>query len=223
MSDFVVPPRAPVVLPIAGGGRFAVRRVYCVGRNYAAHAREMGGSDREAPFFFTKPADAIVVEGGDVAYPPATRDYQHEVELVLAIGEGGADIPSAQAAAHILGCAVGLDMTRRDLQAAAKKAGQPWDMAKGFDQSAPCSAIVRGLVTDGAITLAVDGTERQRAILSDMIWSPSEIVAHLSQLVTLAAGDLIFTGTPSGVGPVTRGARIHARIEGVGALDVTIV
>ncbi|WP_066798680.1 fumarylacetoacetate hydrolase family protein [Sphingomonas soli] len=194
--------------------RFPVRRIFCVGQNYADHAREMGSNpEREAPFFFSKPADAVVENGSVLAFPPRTQDLHHEVELVIALGAGGADISVGDALDSVFGWAVGIDFTRRDLQAAAKKAGRPWDMAKGFDQSAPVSAIRRGAVpAAGAITLSVDGAVRQTGDLSDMIWNVSEIIATLSTYVRLAPGDLIFTGTPAGVGPVQPGQAVIAEV-----------
>lgn len=208
--------------------RFPVRRVYCVGRNYAAHAREMGHDpDREPPFFFLKPADAVLAGGGAMPYPPATSDLHHEIELVAAIGKGGRDIPAERALEHVFGYAVGLDMTRRDLQAQAKKLGRPWDMGKGFDHSAPCSAIVPaeriGHPSKGAIWLDVNGERRQTGDLADLIWSVPETVAYLSGLVELFPGDLIYTGTPEGVNAVVRGDRLRGRVDGVGEIEVTIV
>jgi fumarylpyruvate hydrolase len=219
----------PIVasLPIVGSDRlFAIRRIFCVGQNYAAHAREMGGDGRAPPFFFTKPADAIVAGGGTIPYPPRTADFHYEVELVVALGRGGSDIAAADARDHVLAVAVGIDLTRRDLQADAKGAGRPWDMAKGFDMSAPCAPLTL-LDADfsldtGTISLAVGGTTRQQADLSDMIWSVDEIIAELSTYVTLAPGDLIFTGTPAGVGPLVRGDRALARIEGLPELEIEI-
>lgn len=227
MSSFVVPPPAPVTVPVVGGGLFPVRRIFCVGRNYAEHAREMGGDpSREEPFFFTKPADAVVTDGAPTPYPPKTSDFHHEIELVVALDGGGADVPVGEALDLVFGYAVGLDMTRRDLQAAAKKAGRPWDMAKGFDESAPIGAIATksdiGHPSRGAITLSVNGVPRQEGDLSDMIWSVPETIAFLSTLVRLAPGDLIFTGTPSGVGPVMRGDRLAGFIERVGRLETEI-
>jgi fumarylpyruvate hydrolase len=229
MGDYVI--AAPPVVTLAVDGderRFPVRRIYCVGRNYAAHAREMGHDpDREPPFFFTKPADALVPDGATIPYPAATRDLHHEVELVVALGKGGADISAAQAPDCIFGYAVGIDLTRRDLQAEAKKLARPWDVGKAFDQSAPCSAIVParaiGHPERGQISLAVNGITRQDGDLAQMIWSTPEVIAHLSRLFTLAAGDLIFTGTPAGVGPVERGDVLDGQIEGVGHLQVRVV
>lgn len=208
--------------------RFPVRRIWCVGRNYADHAREMGADPlREPPFFFAKPGDAIVPGGGPVAYPPRTRKLQHEVELVVAIGRGGTDIAVASAPLHVFGYAVGIDLTRRDLQAAARDKGQPWEMGKAFDQSAPISALraaaLIGHPRRGSIRLAVAGVERQHGDLADMIWSVAEVVANLSTYVALAPGDLIFTGTPAGVGTLVVGDTVDCAIDGVGELAVTIV
>lgn len=224
----IFPPPPAVTVPIAGGGLFPVRRIYCIGRNYADHAREMGHDpDREPPFFFTKPADAILVDGADMPYPPRTEDLHFEIELVVAIGRGGADIPAANALDHVWGYAVGLDMTRRDLQAEAKKAGRPWDMAKGFDHSAPIGELVAaagiGHLASGAITLSVNGETRQSGDIGDMIWGIAESIAFLSGLVELAPGDLIFTGTPAGVGACKRGDRLEGAIAGVGVVSTRIV
>jgi fumarylpyruvate hydrolase len=226
---FVIPPTAPPSVDVIGSdARFPVRRVYCVGRNYAAHAREMGmDPDREPPFFFSKPADALVANGTPVPYPPRTTNLHHEIELVVAIGVGGRDIPLANALAHVFGYAVGNDLTRRDLQFEAREQGRPWDVAKGFDGSAPISAIrpaaESGHVERGAIWLEVNGEPRQRASLSEMIWSVPEIVAELSTYFELRPGDLIFTGTPAGVGPVRRGDSIVGGIDGLETLRTTIV
>ncbi|SFV37199.1 fumarylpyruvate hydrolase [Devosia crocina] len=226
MADFLFEPHAPVSIPIARGGLYAVRRVYCVGRNYAEHIREMGNDEREPPFFFAKPADAVVVGGVAIPYPPQTADFHHEVELVVAIGKDGTDIAVADALEHVYGYACGLDMTRRDLQAIAKKAGRPWEMAKGFDYSAPIGTIepasAIGHPEKGAITLSVNGEERQRGDLSDQIWSVAETIAYLSSLVTLKAGDIIMTGTPAGVGAVGRGDIIEGEIAGVGIVKTVI-
>jgi fumarylpyruvate hydrolase len=226
--DYVIPVPPVVALPIDGDERrFPVRRIYCVGRNYAAHAREMGHDpDREPPFFFTKPADALVVGGGTIPYPPATKDLHHEVELVVALGKGGADIAEAQALDHVFGYAVGIDLTRRDLQAEAKELRRPWDMAKAFDRSAPCSALRPaaqiGHPERNPIRLLVNGQVRQESTLAHHIWSVAETVAYLSGLVELAPGDLIFMGTPEGVAAVRRGDVLEASVEGVGELRVTI-
>ena len=229
MTEFVIEPPAQAVVPVAGSaGVFPVRRIYCVGRNYAAHAREMGADPtREAPFFFCKPADAVV-PGASLAlpYPTQTRDFHYEAELVVAIGQGGADIPVEVALAHIWGYTMGLDMTRRDRQAALKSKGHPWEAAKGFDRSAPIAPLVPvvdcGHPQAGAIWLTVNGQPRQRGDLADMIWSVAEIVARLSTLFRLEPGDLIFTGTPEGVGPVVSGDAIEAGVEGVGKLALKI-
>ena len=226
MADFLFEPHAPVTVPIARGGLFAVRRVYCVGRNYEEHIREMGNDTRDPPFFFAKPADAVVVDGAAIDYPPRTSDFQHEVELVVAIGKDGSDIVVENALDHIYGYAVGLDMTRRDLQAEAKKAGRPWEMAKAFDQSAPIGTIepvsAIGHPERGAITLSVNNTLRQRGDLGDQIWSVPEAVSYLSRFVTLKAGDLIMTGTPAGVSAVVQGDVLEGAIEGVGSVRTTI-
>ncbi|MET3927929.1 fumarylacetoacetate hydrolase family protein [Devosia sp. 2618] len=227
MADFLFEPHAPVSIPIARGGLFAVRRVYCVGRNYAEHIREMGNDTRDPPFFFAKPADAVVVGGAGIPYPPQTEDLHHEVELVVAIGVDGSDIAVKDALSHVYGYAVGLDMTRRDLQADAKKAGRPWEMAKAFDFSAPIGTIepasAIGHPDKGAITLLVNGAERQRGDLGDQIWNVSEAIAYLSQFVTLKAGDLIMTGTPAGVGAVVRGDVLEGSIAGVGSVRTSII
>ncbi len=228
MVEFVLPPPATPAIPVAGGGAFPVRRVFCVGRNYAAHAREMGSDpDREPPFFFMKPADALVTDGADTPYPPASSDLHHEMELVVALGEGGADIAVADALAHVWGYAAGLDLTRRDLQGQAKKEGKPWDMGKGFDQSGPIGLLVPaariGHPARGRIALKVNGKIRQESDLTHLIWSVSETIAHLSRLVRLAPGDLIFTGTPEGVAAVGRGDLLEGEVEGVGTVRTRIV
>jgi fumarylpyruvate hydrolase len=227
VADFLFEPHAPVSIPIARGGLFAVRRVYCVGRNYAEHIREMGNDEREPPFFFAKPSDAIVVGGAPIAYPPQTTDLHHEIELVVAIGTDGTDIAVGDALDHVYGYAAGLDMTRRDLQAVAKKAGRPWEMAKSFDQSAPIGTIepasAIGHPAAGAITLTVNGAVRQQGDLAEQIWSVAETIASLSSFVTLRAGDILMTGTPSGVGPVVRGDVLDGAIEGVGTVRTTII
>ncbi len=204
--------------------RFPVRRIFCVGRNYADHAREMGGDPaREPPFFFSKPADAVVDSGSVLPFPSRTSELHHEVELVIALGAGGADIAPEDAAATIFGYGVGIDLTRRDLQAAAKTAARPWDMAKGFDRSAPIGPLVRTRPGASAeIALTIDGAVRQQGRLSDMIWRIEEIVASLSTYVTLAGGDLIFTGTPAGVGPVLRGQTMRGTIAGLPSIEVIV-
>ena len=224
------PPR--IALPIAGSSDlFPVRRVYCVGRNYAAHAREMGADpDREPPFFFMKPADALQIVGPAPAphvYPPQTQNYHFEVELVAALAGGGSDLPVESALDHVYGYAIGLDMTRRDLQDDAKKLSRPWDLGKAADGSGPIGALFPastiGHPARGSITLAVNGAIRQQGDLADMIWTVAEQVAYLSRYFTLQPGDLIFTGTPSGVGPVQRGERMVAAIAGLGEMTLDVV
>lgn len=214
MTDWLLPPSPTPSLPIHGSSRrFPVRRIICVGQNYAAHAREMG-HDRADPFFFTKPADALVSDGGHPRFPTATANLHHEVELVCAIGADGA----------IAGWAVGCDLTRRDLQAAAKEKGRPWDAAKGFDQSAPCGALLLGPLPDpsAAIVLTVNGGLRQSGSLDDMVWSPLEILAKARELWDVGPGDLIFTGTPEGVGPLQPGDRVEAWVGGLQTLNFTV-
>jgi fumarylpyruvate hydrolase len=218
----------PVALPIVGtGALFGVRRVYCVGRNYLDHIREMKEADeRDPPFFFQKPADSIVQDGGVLPYPPFTEDYQHEVELVVAIGRGGSDISVAAALDHIFGYAIGIDMTRRDRQRDARDLRLPWEIGKSFDHSAPCGPIHPvgsvGHIGAGLISLAVNGTERQRGDIAHMIWNVPEIVANLSQQYELVPGDLILTGTPAGVGLLVPGDRMVAAIAGLGEIAFTI-
>ncbi len=214
-------------VPVVGSeDRFPVRRIYCIGRNYAAHAREMGADEREPPFFFLKPGDAIVQNGATIPYPPATENFHYEAELVAAIGKGGANISVDDANDHIFGYGVGIDLTRRDLQEEAKGMRRPWDMGKGFDASAPCSEIHPassiGHPTTGAITLTVDGETRQSGDIGDMIWNMPESIAYLSGLVTLEPGDLIYTGTPEGVGAVNRGEEIVVHVDGVCDLTLKI-
>ncbi len=226
--DFVIAPPAQAALPVAGGGLFPVHRIYCVGRNYAAHTVEMGGDpDREPPFFFQKNPDNLVTGGADVAYPDRTGDLHHEIELVAALGEGGKDIAVEQALAHVWGYAVGIDLTRRDLQAECKRLSRPWEVAKAFEGSAPCGdlhpAAAIGHPAAGAIRLAVNGETRQEGDLDQLIWKLPEIVAHLSGLFTLAPGDLIFTGTPAGVAAVQRGDVMRGEVAGVGELRCKIV
>lgn len=228
INDYVIPPPPEVSIPVLGGKLFPVRRIFCVGRNYAAHAREMGmNPDREPPFFFTKPADALVTTGANTAYPPATGNLHHEVELVVAIGLGGAGIFADRALAHVFGYAVGIDLTRRDLQEVAKAERRPWDMSKGFDASAPIGEIapvsVAGHPASGRIALSVNYDLRQTGDLADQIWPVPEMIEALSCLVTLAPGDLIFTGTPDGVGPLIRGDYLEGEIAGVGVVRTRIV
>ncbi|ENZ82376.1 MULTISPECIES: fumarylacetoacetate hydrolase family protein [Caulobacter] len=226
MTSYAFPPHAIPTVPVEGSdAAFPVRRILCVGRNYAAHRREMGGDERDPPFFFAKPADAIAPLKDKIAYPPATSDLHHEIELVVALKSGGADLSVDEALAGVFGYAVGVDLTRRDLQGAAKAKGQPWEAGKAFDQSAPISAIrvMDAPAAEAAVTLSVNGEERQRGQVGDMIWSIGEVIAKASQLWTLAAGDLIFTGTPEGVGAIARGDRIVGEVEGVGRLEFTLV
>jgi fumarylpyruvate hydrolase len=225
--NYVIEPPPRATLPVSGGDLlFPVHRVYCVGRNYAAHAVEMGHDpDAEPPFFFQKNPDCLVLDG-TFPYPPASSDVHHEVELVVALKSGGSDIPVASALEAVLGYAVGIDMTRRDLQDRAKELRRPWEVSKAFDASAPCSAIVPasavGHPGSGAIWLDVDGERRQSGDVAQMIWKVPEIIAHLSRFFTLCPGDLIFTGTPAGVGPVRRGDRMTAHIDQIGHLEVRV-
>jgi fumarylpyruvate hydrolase len=221
------PPPQPSVAIVGSDARFPVRRIFCVGRNYADHVREMGNDPKsEPPLFFSKPADAVVESGGVIAYPRQTSNLHHEVELVIAIGEGGADIGESAALGHVWGYAVGVDLTRRDRQAEAKKAGTPWDTAKGFDHSAPISALMpaasAGNVTNTRIWLKVNGDTRQDASTHDMIWSVPEIIAALSAWWELKPGDLIFTGSPSGVSALERGDKIECGVEGLASLSFAI-
>lgn len=228
MSAYAIPLWEPPALPVMGtDALFPVRRVYCVGRNYAAHAREMGHDpDREPPFFFAKPADAVVL-GGDIPYPVATANLHPEIELVVALAEGGRDIPEAAANSCVYGYGVGLDLTRRDMQGVAKDMGRPWDLSKGFDQSAPTTALRpladSGVLETGAITLTVNGEPRQTGNLTDMIWSVPETIAYLSGLIELKPGDLIFTGTPEGVAAIQRGDVLVGHVDGLDDLHVTMV
>lgn len=228
MSEFVITaPATPSVAVAGSSARFPVRRVFCVGRNYAAHAREMGSDpNREPPFFFTKPADAVVPADGAVPYPPATGDLHHEIELVVALGAGGADVAPERALDLVWGYGVGLDLTRRDLQAAAKDSGRPWDMAKGFDASAPCSALhpasAVGHPANARIWLEVNGALRQEGNLDEMIWSVAEVIAALSRYVTLAPGDLIYSGTPSGVAALQPGDRVRGGVDGLAVFELEI-
>lgn len=227
MNYVIAAPPAPSVEVKGTSDRFPVRRIFCVGRNYAAHVREMGNNEREhPPIFFGKPPDAVVPNNATIPYPPRTSNLHHEVELVVALGAGGANIAKEDASALIFGYAVGNDLTRRDLQAVAAKAGQPWETSKGFDRSAPISAIHPrkevGLIESGEIWLKVNGKDRQRANIADMIWKVPEIIAELSTLFELQAGDLIFTGTPAGVGPLERGDIIEAGIDGLTTLVTRI-
>ena len=226
--SYVFPPGPQVVVPVASSTDvFPVRRVYCVGRNYADHAAEMGADSREPPFFFSKPADALVPGGGEVTYPPMTDNLQHEVELVVALGKGGSNIPLDQALDCVFGYAIGFDLTRRDLQSQAKDKGHPWDMGKGFDQGGPISALRPagkvGHPEKGGIWLKVNGESRQSGDLSQMTWKVAEVIANLSSYIALMPGDLIFTGTPAGVSTVVRGDVLEGGIEGLGELKITLV
>lgn len=228
MTDFLFTP-AIASLPIDNSQQvFPIHRVYCVGRNYADHAREMGHDpDREPPFFFNKHPDSLLSGGKDFPYPSATKDVHHEIELVVALHSGGTNIPVDQALNHVFGYAVGLDMTRRDIQAIAKAKGHPWSTAKAFDHAAPCTALVAasriGHPSAGQIHLDINGVRKQTGDLSSMIWSIPETIAHLSQLFELKAGDVIFTGTPSGVGPVNRGDVLEGEVQGVAKLKLQVV
>ncbi|WNL46936.1 fumarylacetoacetate hydrolase family protein [Dyella sp. BiH032] len=223
--SYVIPAPAQPSLPIQGSDqRFPVRRIFCIGRNYAEHAREMGATvEKDAPLFFCKPADAIVTDGADLPYPQATADLHHEVEMVVALGAGGRDVAADRAAALVWGYGVGLDLTRRDLQAVAKAKSHPWDVAKAFDHSAPVSALRAAAEVRPSpatrLSLAVNGSVRQQATLADMIHDVPGIIAMLSTLFELKAGDLIFTGTPAGVAALQRGDRFHAELEGIATLD----
>ena len=231
--SYVLPVAPPASVPVQGetDARFAVHRIYCVGRNYAEHAREMGFTGREAPFFFLKPADAVLAvadgEVGRLHYPSLTADLHHEVELVVAIGKGGRDIAAADAMTHVWGYAVGLDMTRRDLQGEMKKQARPWCIGKAFEESAPIGALRRAadctIDATTAIRLDVNGKTRQKGEIGQLIWSIPEIIAHLSTAWTLAPGDLIFTGTPEGVGAVVRGDELIASVDGLAGLRLTVV
>jgi fumarylpyruvate hydrolase len=230
LMSFVFEPAAATAVPVVGGGLFPVHRVYCVGRNYAEHAQEMGFTGREPPFFFLKPADAVVPvpagETGQIEYPSLTSNLHHEIELVVAIGLGGRDIPAADAGRHIWGYAVGLDMTRRDLQGEMKKQARPWCIGKAFEQSAPIGPIVpigsTGELTQGTISLSVNGQARQSGDLKDLIWSVNETIEHLSRAWTLQPGDLIYSGTPAGVAAVVRGDVMEGRVQGLPALRVQV-
>lgn len=228
MTEFVIAvPKTPSLAVEGQSARFPLRRVYCVGRNYSEHAREMGHDpDREPPFFFSKPADAVVPASGSVPYPTLTEDLHYEVELVVAIAQGGKNIAVADALSHVWGYTVGVDLTRRDLQAQAKKMGRPWDFAKGFDASAPASPLLpvsqTGHPATGKIWLNVNGEQRQRGDLSDQIWQVADVISYLSQAVELQPGDLIYTGTPAGVGAVQRGDVITGGIEGLSDFSFTL-
>ena len=227
MTAFAFPAPVPPSVAIAGSDlRFPVRRIFCVGRNYAAHAREMGNDEREPPFFFTKPADTVVDTGGIIAYPPLTQNLHHEIELVVAIGKEGFRLQPEAALSRVWGYGVGIDLTRRDLQDVAKKAARPWDWAKGFDRSAPCGPLAPvekvGHPTGGRVWLAVNGTVKQDGDLAELIWPVADIVAICSQAMELQPGDLIFSGTPAGVGPLVVGDKVTGGIDGIGSIEITI-
>jgi fumarylpyruvate hydrolase len=226
-TDYVIAPPAAPSLPVAGTNKlFPVRRIWCVGRNYLEHIREMGNDEREPPFFFAKPSDALVRDGSTIPYPPLTKDFHFEVELVVALKSGGRNIPVGKTLDCIYGYGVGIDLTRRDLQIASRNIKQPWEIGKFFDNSAPCGALRPateiGHSAKGKITLKTNGKPRQEGDLSQMIWNVPEIISKLSEMVELAAGDIIFTGTPSGVGPVVEGDKMECEVEGVGTLTISI-
>ena len=231
MSNYVIAPHPQASVAVAGSGdQFPVRRIFCVGRNYGEHAKEMGFSEKEPPFFFTKPADAIAENGATIPYPPITNDLHHEIEMVIAIGKEGANIPAEQAMEHIWGAGVGIDFTRRDQQIAHREKGRPWCWGKAFDNSAPMTSLQplsalpdsQKTLDNGQIWLRVNGEMRQQADLSDMIWNVRDIIAFCSQSVTLKAGDLIMTGTPAGVGAVTAGDVLEGGVENIGELKVML-
>ncbi|MDR6432639.1 fumarylacetoacetate hydrolase family protein [Brucella pseudogrignonensis] len=229
MTNYVFQPSPQPYVPVKGTeARFPVHRIYCVGQNYADHAIEMGGDPtRNPPFFFQKNPDNLVIDGGDFPYPPKTEDVHHEIELVVALKTGGKDIAVETALDHVFGYAVGIDMTRRDLQAVAKKAGRPWEVAKAFEHSAPCSAIVpvseTGHPESAGISLKINGETRQSGNLNQMIWKVAETISYLSSLFELQPGDLIYTGTPAGVGAVQRGDVLQGNVDGVGSISVKVV
>jgi fumarylpyruvate hydrolase len=228
MSSYLFAPSAVPSLPIKGSGKlFPVHRIYCVGRNYAEHAIEMGHDpSRETPFFFQKNIDSLVMNDGVFPYPNASNDVHHELEMVVALKSGGKNIAIEAALSHVFGYAVGLDMTRRDLQGEAKKAGRPWEVGKAFEMAAPCSEIMPaaeiGHPAKGAVTLKVNGAVKQQGNLDQLIWKVPEMIAYLSGLFELKAGDLIYSGTPAGVGPVKKGDKLLGTIEGVGELRITV-
>lgn len=227
--SYVIPAWELPSLPVVGSNdRFPVRRIYCVGRNYAEHAREMGHDPtRELPFFFMKPSDAIVENGAKIPYPSQTKDLHYEIELVVALKSGGVNISVEKALDHVYGYGVGIDLTRRDIQGDAKKMGRPWDMGKGFDNSAPCTALVPaskiGHPKTGAIWLKVNGQTKQSSDLSALIWSVPEMITYLSGLMELKAGDLLYSGTPAGVGPTVKGDKLEGHVDGVADLTVSII
>ena len=226
-TSFVIPPPPQASIPVAGEGKsFPVRRIWCVGRNYLEHIREMGNDERALPFFFAKHPDMIVQDGATIPYPPLTKDFHHEVELIVAMKSGGLNSPAAKANDHIYGYGVGIDLTRRDLQIASRKKERPWEVGKSFDYSAPCGALQPaskiGHPSKGRIWLTVNGTEQQKGDLTELIWSVPEIIEKLSEQVALAAGDIIMTGTPAGVSALKPGDKIECGVDGVGTLKVSI-
>ncbi len=227
MNYVFATPELPSVEVAGRPERFPVHRIYCVARNYAAHAREMGHDERELPFFFIKPADAILASGRELRYPPVTKDLHHEMELVVALKSGGENIPIDGAREHIFGYAPGLDMTRRDLQGAAREKGRPWEVGKTFEGAAPCAAVKpveeTGHPESASIWLTVNGETRQTGDIADLIWNVPEVISHLSGLFTLRAGDLIYTGTPAGVGAVQPGDALRGGIDGLGEIEINVV
>ncbi|MBN8963114.1 MAG: fumarylacetoacetate hydrolase family protein [Rhizobiales bacterium] len=226
-ASFVIPAPPQASIAVAGESKsFPVRRIWCVGRNYLEHIREMGNDERAPPFFFAKHADMMVADGATIPYPSLTKDFHHEVELVVALKSGGRNIPADKALEHIYGYAVGIDLTRRDLQGAAKKKERPWEIGKSFENSAPCGALQPaariGHPAKGRIWLSVNGTEKQKGDLTELIWSVPEIIAKLSEQVTLDAGDIILTGTPAGVGALVPGDKVECGIDGIGTLKIAI-
>ena len=226
-ASYVIPPPPQPAIPVAGKSQvFPVRRIWCVGRNYLEHIKEMGQDEREPPFFFAKPADAIVADGATVPYPPLTKDLHFEVELVVALNGGGRNVPTERALDLIYGYGVGIDLTRRDLQIASRDIKRPWEIGKAFDASAPCGALRPaseiGHPSKGRIALSVNGKVRQDGDLSQMIWNVPEVIGKLSEMVALAPGDIIMTGTPSGVGATVAGDRLEGEIAGVGKLTITM-
>jgi fumarylpyruvate hydrolase len=228
MEKFVIPSPSRTVLGVNNSDKgFPVRRIYCVGRNYTNHIREMGNDERDPPFFFQKPTDAILASGSDFPYPPLSNDVHHEIELVVAIGKSGSNIERADALDHVYGYGVGIDMTRRDLQATSKKMRRPWEIGKAFDHAAPCSALSAasdiGHPHEGRIWLGINGEVKQGGDLAQQIWNVPETIWHLSKSATLMPGDLIMTGTPAGVGPVQRGDSITGGIEGIGEIHIRVI
>lgn len=229
MTEYVFSPPPPASVAIEGESRrFPVRRIFCVGRNYEAHAREMGRDPtREPPFFFLKPSDTLVDTGSKIPYPPETTNLHHEIELVIAIGKGGVNVPPEKALDLVYGYGVGIDLTRRDLQLAARDAGRPWDWGKGFDQSAPCAPLRKvescGHISQGRIWLAVNGAIKQDANVTELIWPVPDIISFVTRSMELKQGDLIYTGTPAGVGPLVPGDHVTGGVEGLGEIEISIL